>query len=170
MTDAQKKGKQNLLKAHKPRTELTIKERKLVQALVANGGNKAAAAREALNVRSKDPNRHTRAANNHLAKPVVQEELNRVLLEHGMTQDFGVRKLMSAVDTGWGIDAKHKDALHALELLLKITNVIQDKKSAHVRVNINAKADELPYDQLVGEYKRSQSVMDNLIADGEIVA
>lgn len=101
-------------------------------------------------------------ANELFKREPVRKELLRLFEEAGMDDETIIAKLKASAEVGWGEKATHKDALKGLEFWLKTRGWL-DQKSAHVRLNISAKASQMPYDKLKEEYTKLRAATDALI-------
>ena len=107
-------------------------------------------------------------ANRLMHKPEVKQFFLEMLDKAGLSESDIAEKWTDAVKEGWGVGARHKDALQALTMVTKMRGLL-DNKSAHLRININQKADDMSYDKLLEEYKKSREATNKLIEEGEIL-
>ena len=105
-----------------------------------------------------------------MKKPQVRAEIERLLNQSGITKEAVAKKWEQAMEVGWGDRASHKDALHALESVTKMLGLSPEKSSTQVRLNINAKAEQIPYDQLQADYKKLKATIDKMAIDSNLNA
>ena len=162
-----KKGQKTGINRHRgpDGDELTLGERRAISEYMKTGKKTAA-------VMAAYPNMSKATAADKSAtvwqRPVVKKELQRVLEEAGLTTSALARKLRESLDVGWGEKATHRDALRGMEMALKVSGMMSDK-SAHLRINVQAKAREMPYDDLIKEYNSIKQETESLTQEGEIV-
>ena len=128
------------------RKKPTFKQKTFAQSYVKNKGNGTKAALEAYN-----PNNKVTAqsiATENLSKPLVRQEINRVLREQGVT----VKRAAAAV--GDNLDNEdQRTRLRAADMTLKLLDVyprrrVTDHRHAHLHLSLLKGLDELPEEEL----------------------
>lgn len=122
----------------KPRTTPTLKQKKFARKYVENGGN---ATQAALEVYNSNYDSASVQGSQNLDKPAVIEEINRLLDKTGLNDDSYIAGSMKTIiDNGVGGKATAKEALNALNMLLKLKNAYPNnvKRTATFRLNYDA--------------------------------
>lgn len=119
----------------KPRTTPTFKQKNFAKAYVKHNGNGAQAALEAYDT---DYDSAQVIAHENLRKPIVIEEINKILSK--VKKDYKddewiAEKMMYALESGIGKEAKNSDAIKILDMLLKLKNTYPASK--HMNMNLN---------------------------------
>ena len=128
------------------RKKPTFKQKAFAKAYVENKGNGTKAALEAYN--PKNPETANAIASENLHKPIVRQEINRVLREQGVT----VKRAAAAV--GDNLDNEdQRTRLRAADMTLKLLDVyprkrVTDHRHAHLHLSLLQGLEELPEDEL----------------------
>lgn len=147
-----------------PRTTPTFKQKQFAKHYVANGGN---ATQAALQTYDADYNNAHAIAGKNLTKPIVQQEIDKLLKATGLSSEAWIAtQLKKSIDTGMGVKATQKDSLTALNMLLKVTDTYPTKKSMSMRVNINGELTPKNTSDLISSVKslsvKSQELVEDL--------
>ncbi len=124
----------------------TLKQQRFVKAYAANGGN---ATQAALSSYDTENNATARAiGSENLTKPIIRQELARVLKESGVT----LKRAAVAISDGLDSD-KGNVRLRAADMTLKLLDAyprrrVTDPRHAHLHLSLLKGLEELPEEEL----------------------
>ena len=140
----------------------SLKQKIFAKRYVENGGNATEAALAAYNA---DYNNAQVIGAVNLDKPLVIQEIDKILKATGMSTDSWIAdKLKYAIDQGIGIKATNKDALHALDMLLKVNSSYPVKKSMSVKVSMRRETASKDISEIRGTMEKLISSTQALLA------
>lgn len=114
---------------------LTLKQKKFALEYVKNGGNGTKAAFASYDTTY--DNAEVIGAEN-IRKPLVIDEVNRILAKKGLNSDeYVADKMLQSLDLAIGKDPKHSDAVRMIDMLLKLRNAYPASKHFNVNVSGN---------------------------------
>lgn len=126
-------------------SKLTEKEKKLVKAYVANGGNGTKAAFDAY--KSTSPKSASSIASRKLKSPKIQDALKKELAKHGITLDSAIAPIAKGLKAKKrGLDGRiirdeNKKPLDDLDVQLKASDkalkLLLPKETADLNFNLN---------------------------------
>lgn len=113
----------------------TLKQRLFVQEYVKNGGNGVQAAAKTSN--GKNYNTLKTYAKKSLRSPIVQEEIEKLLNEAGLSRRSTIRKLSLAADRGLQEGkATVSDALRAIDMSLRLHNLYPERVTKRLSYSV----------------------------------
>ena len=81
--------------------------------------------------------------------PLVNEEIERLLTNHGLGADDVVGYAKRIIDTSIDVKPNQKNAVTLITTLLKHNQIGQQNKSAHLRVNLTGKIPDKNLDEMI---------------------
>ena len=142
----------------------TFKEKQFALKYVENGGNGTQAALDTYDTNSKDSAQVI--ASNNLDKPIVLEELNRILEKLGLNEDsYIAKKLYDSLESSIGVKSKNSDAVNILNMLLKIKNTYPASKHMSMKLTMNNDISRKDFNQVQETLKDLQDKTTKLLEE-----
>lgn len=141
----------------------TLKQKQFAREYVANGGNATQAVLQTYNA---DYNNSKVIASHNLDKPAVIQEIDKILTQLNMNTDSWVAdRLKKAVDSGIEGKATVKDALQAMNMILKVNSSYPVNKSMKMNISLKGKLTEENTSQVIETVKSLSVKSTELIKD-----
>ena len=110
-----------------PRTKPTFKQAQFAREYVKRGGKGTEAAMTVYDTTSRGAAKSIGYQN--LQKPVVQQEIKRILTKAGLSPENATDFLKKAIESGLGEKATNSDALRGIDMVLKLHNAYPANKT-----------------------------------------
>lgn len=130
-------------------TKATLKQKLFAGEYVRNGGNATQAAMKTYHVKGTGSAKSVAMQN--IKKPVVQDEIKKILDRAGLGLDSIATNLQTAVRSGLGVKATNSDSLRGIDMLLKLHNVYPDKITKKLSYSVQQ--------HLSGDYKDTKEAL-----------
>ena len=141
----------------------SLKMKKFAKAYVENGGNGVQAALASYDA---DYNNAQKIAHDNLEKPLVIEEINRLLEKTGLTDDqYIATNIKTIIDNGVHVKVTAKEALNALNMLLKVKNAYPKNVNKSMSVRYNYSSDTQSLDKLTEAITQMNNTTASLLED-----
>ncbi len=106
-------------------------------------------------------------ASHNLDKPAVIKEINRLLEGVGLdTDSWLAEKLKKSIENGMGQKATQKDAINAINILLRVNDSYPTKKSVSIHAQLNGQLTPKNTSELISSVKslsvKSQELVEDL--------
>ena len=146
-----------------PRTTPTGKQKMFVQKYVENGFNGVKAAQDSYNA---DYDSAKVIASRNLDKPAVIQELDQLLTSLNLSTDSWIAdKLKQSIESGIGIKATNKDAITALNMLLKVNNSYPSSKRVTMHIGLKGELSDKNVSETIELLQGMTKKTDELIED-----
>ena len=110
-----------------PRTKPTFKQAQFAREYVKKAGKGVDAAIAVYDTTSRTVAKSI--SHDNLQKPVVQQEIKKILTQAGLTTDHVADFLKKAIESGLGEKATNSDSLRGIDMVLKLYNAYPANKT-----------------------------------------
>lgn len=112
---------------------------------------------------SKNPQSAKALAHQNLDKPVVQEEIRKVLQSVGLTMTNAGEYLKTAISSGLGEKATNSDSLRGLDMLFKLHNAYPATKSLKLSYSRQEQTLSKDFTELTAELRKMNEATSTLL-------
>lgn len=141
----------------------SLKQKKFARKYVENGGN---ATQAALEVYDATYDSAQVIASQNLNKPAVIEEINRLLRSENLDDDsYIATNIKKIIDNGVNVKATAKEALNALNMLLKLKNAYPNNVKKSMRLDVKNILPSDSMDKLTQSIEQMNNLTNTLLSD-----
>lgn len=141
----------------------SFKQQKFAKAYVKNKGNATQSALESYD--TDYAGAHSIAMQN-MKKPVVLEEINKILDKTGFNNaSFIADSLVKVVNNGIEQKTTTKDALQALNMMLKVSNAYPSNKNTSLKLQLKGNLSQENVSEVIASLKGMSTKSNELIED-----
>lgn len=145
------------------RKKVTFKQKQFARKYVENKGN---ATQAALQVYDTNYDNAQVIGSENLNKPAVIDEINRLLESKGLNDDqYIAQNIKKVIDNGVDQKATAKEALNALNMLLKLKNSYPGKVSKTMKLSLHTDLSPQSVDQLTKTIEKFNITTQELLKD-----